>query len=67
MVSEVFLTFTITSFIGCILAVGNLFYRSKCKEVKLCCLTIKRDVVVEEHEDIEIMRHKSSNVEESKD
>ena len=63
MVSEVFLTFTITSFIGCILAVGNLFYRSKCKEVKFCCLTIKRDVVVEEHEDIEMMRKKGNNEE----
>ena len=67
MVSEVFLTFSITSFIGCILAVSNLFYRSKCSEVGFCCLKIKRDVVVEEHEDTEIMRHKSSNVEEEKE
>ena len=67
MVSEVLITFSITSFIGCILAVANLCYRSKCKEIGLCCLTIKRDVQVEEHEDKEIMRQKSSNIEESKE
>jgi len=67
MVSEVFLSLLLTSTIGCVLGVVNILYKSKCTEVGLCCLTIKRDVQVEEHEDIEIMRHKSSNVEESKD
>ena len=67
MVTEVFLTFSITSFIGCVLAMGNLFYRNKCKEVGLCCLTIKRDVEIEEKEDMEMMRQKSSNVEENKE
>ena len=67
MVSEVFLSLLLTSTIGRVLAVANLCYRSKCKEVGLCCLTIKRDVQVEEHEDIEIMRQKSTNIEESKE
>ena len=55
--------FSITSFIGCILAVGNLFYQSKCSEVGFCCLTIKRDVEIEEHEDIEMMKKKGNNEE----
>ena len=56
MVSEVFLTFAVTSFIGCVLAVANLCYRSKCKEIGFCCITIKRDVAIEEVEDLEIIR-----------
>ena len=60
MVSEVFLTFAVTSFIGCVLAVANLCYRSKCKEIGVCCLSIKRDVEIEEKEDLEMMRNKSS-------
>ena len=58
MVSEVFLTFAVTSFIGCILSIGALAYRSKCKEVTCCCLKIIRDVVIEEEEDLESMRIK---------
>ena len=51
--SEVFYTFLITSVIGCILAGGRLLYKSKCKEVNLCCITVKRDVDIELKEDIE--------------
>ena len=58
MVSEVFLTFAVTSFIGCVLALGNLCYRSKCKEIGFCCITIKRDVEIEEIEDLEMIRNK---------
>ena len=60
MVSEIFLTFSVTSFIGCVLAIGNLCYRSKCKEIGVCCVSIKRDVEIEEKEDLEMMRNKSS-------
>ena len=60
MVSDVFLTFAVTSFIGCFLALGNLCYRSKCKEIGVCCVSIKRDVEIEEKEDLEMMRNKSS-------
>ena len=60
MVSEVFLTFAVTSFIGCVLAIANLFYRSKCKEVGFCCITIKRDVEIEEIEDMEMMKSRGT-------
>jgi len=64
MVSEVFLTFAVTSFIGCVLALGNLCYRSKCKEIGFCCFTIKRDVQIEEIEDLEMIRNKKGVCEE---
>ena len=56
--SEVFLTFAVTSFIGCVLAIANICYRSKCKEIGFCCITIKRDVEIEEIEDLEMIRNK---------
>ena len=64
MVSEVFLTFAVTSFIGCFLAIGNLCYRSKCKEIGFCCISIKRDVEIEEKEDLEMIRNKKGVCEE---
>ena len=38
--------------VGMILACMKYGYKSKCSEVKLCCLTIKRDVVIENKYDI---------------
>ena len=32
-------------------------YKSKCSEVELCCIKIKRNIEVEEHEDMEEMKH----------
>ena len=61
MLTEIFLTFCVTSFIGCVLAIANLFYRSKCKEVGFCCITIKRDVEIEEKEDLEMMKGKRTS------
>lgn len=52
--SEVFYTFLITSSIGLILAVGKLCYKSKCREVNVCCVKIVRDVEGEEKLDIEL-------------
>jgi hypothetical protein len=46
--SEVFYTFLITSVIGLILAVARICYKSKCREVNLCCFKIVRDVEGEE-------------------
>jgi hypothetical protein len=60
MLTEIFLTFCVTSVIGCVLAISNLCYRSKCKEIGFCCITIKRDVEIEEKEDIEMMRNKGT-------
>lgn len=47
-VSEVLITFTITSGIGLILAIAKLCYKSKCREVNFCCIKIVRDVEGEE-------------------
>lgn len=48
MLSEVFWTFLISSVCGVILVGVRLCYKSKCKEVDLCCLKIVRDVEGEE-------------------
>ena len=51
MFSEVFFTGLYSSIIGFLIAVGAQCYKSKCKEVKICCITIKRDVAGEEELD----------------
>jgi hypothetical protein len=51
MFSEVFFTGLYSSLIGFLLAVGAQCYKSKCKEVKICCITISRDVAGEEELD----------------
>ena len=51
MFSEVFFTGLYSSLIGFLLAMGAQCYKSKCKEVKICCITIKRDVAGEEELD----------------
>ena len=51
MFSEVFFTGLYSSFIGCLLAMGAQCYKSKCKEVKFCCIRIIRDVEGEEEID----------------
>ena len=48
MFSEVFFTGLYSSLIGFILAIGAQCYRSKCSRVKVCCITINRDVAGEE-------------------
>ncbi len=47
MFSEVFYTGLYSSLIGFILAIGAQCYRSKCSQVKICCITINRDVAGE--------------------
>ena len=49
--SEVFYTGLYSSLIGCVLAMASQCYRSKCKEVKFCCIKITRDVEGEEQLD----------------
>ena len=51
MFSEVFFTGLYSSLIGFLLAIGAQCYKSKCKEVKICCITISRDVAGEEELD----------------
>ena len=51
MFSKVFFTGLYSSLIGFILALGAQCYRSKCTQVKICCITINRDVAGEEQLD----------------
>lgn len=45
--SEVFLSFVVSSSIACILALGQYIFKSKCDEVKCCCIKIHRKVELE--------------------
>jgi hypothetical protein len=51
MFSEVFFTGLYSSIIGFLIAVGAQCYKSKCKEVNICCIKIIRDVEGEEQLD----------------
>ena len=48
--TETFYMFVLTSIIGFIIAMSKMCYKSKCKEVDLCCLKIVRDTNLEEKE-----------------
>ncbi len=48
--SEVFYVGLYTSLMAFLLAVGNVLYKSKCKEVSCCCIKIVRDTETEEKE-----------------
>lgn len=50
--SEVFWTGFYTSLMAFLLAIGRMCYKSKCKEVKVCCVKIVRDVNIEEELDM---------------
>lgn len=50
MLSEVFWTFLISSSVALIAKIATLCFKSKCKEVNLCCLKVIRDTEVEEKE-----------------
>ena len=49
--SEVFWVGLYTASGGLLLALFNQCYKSKCKEVKICCIKIIRDVGIEENID----------------
>ena len=51
MFSEIFWTGFYTASGALLLALLNICYKSKCKEVDICCMKIVRDVVVEEEID----------------
>lgn len=61
--TETFYMFIITSGIGFLLALTKACYKSKCKEVSLCCLKIIRDTDNEEKID-EIAIQKNSSKDE---
>jgi hypothetical protein len=47
MLSEVFLSFLVSSCIACVLALGQYIFKSKCDEIKCCCIKIHRRVDLE--------------------
>jgi len=51
MFSEVFFTGLYSSLIGFLIAIGAQCYKSKCKQVDICCIKIIRDVEGEEEID----------------
>ncbi len=51
MFSEVFFTGLYSSLIGFLIAIGAQCYKSKCKQVDICCIKIIRDVDAEEQLD----------------
>jgi len=53
MMSETFYVGLYSALMGFVLAISSQCYRSKCKEVKICCIKIIRDVEGEEELDIQ--------------
>ncbi len=51
MFSEVFFTGLYSSLIGFVLAISVQCYKSKCRQVDICCIKIIRDVEAEEELD----------------
>ena len=46
-VSEVLISFVITSGIGLILALARIAYKSKCSNIDICCIKITRNIPAE--------------------
>ena len=66
MLSEVFLTFLVTSIIGCLLAVAKMTYRSKCKRCSICGISVERSVELEEKiDELEMQKVRAKNDEDS--
>lgn len=61
MLSEVFWVAFITTVSGMIIKLASMCYKSKCKEVELCCLKIVRDTIAEEREEEFRMEHPEQN------
>ena len=61
MLSEVFLTFLVSSFIGCVLGIVTFCYRSKCRECSFLGIKIVRDVEIELQEDMKNTEVKNNN------
>lgn len=57
MISEVFWSGLTTTLVGFVLALGSQCYKSKCKEVSVCCIKIIRDTNIEEELDIQQPRN----------
>ena len=55
--SETFYVGLYSALMGFVLAISTQCYRSKCREVKICCIRIIRDVEGEEELDIQIAQN----------
>ena len=53
MMSETFYVGLYSALMGFVLAISAQCYRSKCREVKFCCIKIIRDVAGEEELDVQ--------------
>jgi hypothetical protein len=58
--TEIFLTFCVSSFIGCVLGIVTFCYRSKCRECSFLGIKIVRDVEIEEKFDLEMIKNKNN-------
>jgi hypothetical protein len=47
--TEVFLSFVISSGIACILALAQYLFKSKCDTIECCCIKIHRNVELEQN------------------
>ena len=56
MFTETFYVGLYSALMGFVLAVINLLYRSKCKEVDICCIKVVRDIQIEEELDLQQIR-----------
>ena len=60
MLSEVFWVAFITTVSGVVIKLASMAYKSKCKECNICCISVKRDVELEEKEnEFEILHQKN--------
>ena len=64
--SEVFLTFVVSSGTALILAVMKMCYKSKCSSIQMGCIKIVRNTEVEEREDEMEMKANEASKPESK-
>ena len=65
--TEVFLTFVISSGVGLILAVLKMCYKSKCSSIEVCCFKIVRNIEMEEKEDELELKMKADKTENKND
>ena len=59
--SEVFYAMLVSTLAGLVIAVGKMFYKSKCSSIDLCCIKITRNIEAEVREDIELDNQRYSN------
>ena len=61
MLSEVFWVAFVSTMSAMVIKLTSMCYKSKCKEVELCCLKIVRDTSTEEKEEEFRMEHPEQN------